>query len=193
MLQPMDEPSLESIRRISRKEYHLMAERGIFTEDDRIELLDGMLVTKMTRGGPHDRVVTWLNKRIVRALDDSLELRPQCGFAASEWSEPEPDLAIVRADPSLVDHPSEALLVIEVSDSSVCRDRGWKQRIYARASVPEYWVVNLQDRCVEVFTRPSGEGYTTHRVCRGTDVLRPSLVAGIEIVVDEMPLSLTGT
>jgi Uma2 family endonuclease len=188
MLSAMQEPTLEeSIRRISRKEYRQMVEAGILDEDEPVELLDGMLVTKMSRGGPHDRAVIWLNKVLTRAVDDSLEVRPQCGFAASEWSEPEPDLAIVRADPTLWDHPSEALLVIEVADSSLRRDRVWKQAVYAKAGIPEYWVVNVKEHTVEVYSEPTPTGFARKLTLRSGDVLRPSLVPGIEIAVAEMP------
>jgi Uma2 family endonuclease len=188
MLSAMHEPSLEeSIRRISRKEYRQMVEAGIFEEDEPVELLDGLLVTKMSRGEPHDRALVWLNRVFTRALDDSLEVRPQCAFAASDWSEPEPDLAIVRTQPELWDHPSDALLVIEISDSSLRRDRMWKQTIYAKAGIPEYWVVNVQDGSVEVYTEPTPSGYARKQTFRGGDVLRPTLLAGIDIAVADMP------
>jgi Uma2 family endonuclease len=188
MLSAMHDPSFEeSLRRISRKEYRQMAEAGIFDEDEPVELLDGMLVTKVTRGGRHDRLLTWLNRRLTRALDDSFEVRPQCGFAASEWSEPEPDFAIVRADPTHDDHPSAAVLIIEVSDSSLRRDRMWKQTIYAKAGVPEYWIVNVQEMTVEVYTQPTSSGFACKQTLRDGDVLRPTLLPAIEIAVAELP------
>jgi Uma2 family endonuclease len=188
MLSAMQDPSLEdSIRRISRKEYRQMVDAGILAEDEPIELLDGMLVTKMTRGGPHDRLITWLNWKLTRTIDDAFRVRPQCAFAAGEWSEPEPDFAIVRADDTLEDHPSEALLIIEVADSSLRRDRGWKQAIYAKAGVPEYWVVNAQDRTVEVYTEPTPNGFTRKQVLGDGDVLRPTTLSGIEIALAELP------
>ncbi len=146
-------------RRFSVGEYHKMIEAGVFGDGEPIELLEGYVVQKMSRGKPHDFAVQALTKRLVRLLPSGWDVRVQCAITLAE-SEPEPDFAIVRGDESAYrDHhpgPSEIGTLIEISSSSLIIDRGDKARIYARAGIPVYWVVNVVEKVVEVFTRPSG-------------------------------------
>lgn len=176
----------EQIRRITRREYDLMVERGILEEDEKIELLRGQIVPMSPIGSRHTKLVIWLNARLIRALDPSYEVRPGCPFAADEWSEPEPDLAVRKAD-DRPDHPDKLLLVIEVSDSSLRKDRGIKQAIYAAAGVPEYWIFDVQHDLVEVYTKPRGEAYEQLQTLRAGDVLRPTTVPELVIAIDELP------
>jgi Uma2 family endonuclease len=146
-------------RRFSVREYHKMIEAGVFVDGEPIELLEGYVVQKMARGTPYDFAVQALNKRLVRLLPSGWDVRVQCAITLTE-SEPEPDFAIVRGDESAYrDHhpgPAEIGTLIEISSSSLATDRGDKARIYARAGIPEYWVVIVIEKVVEVFTRPSG-------------------------------------
>jgi Uma2 family endonuclease len=189
MLRQMFEPfSPGEIRPLARKEYDRMVELGILGEDDKIELLRGQLVNKVSPiGWQHHAVVIWLNEVLVRAVDPAFEVRPQGPFAADEWSEPEPDLSVRRKTPELREHPSDLLLVIEISDSSLRKDRGIKLRIYAAANVPEYWIFDLVHDCVEVYTRPRGETYEHMETLRASDVLRPTHVPGVVIALADMP------
>jgi Uma2 family endonuclease len=188
MLSSMFDPELvESIRPISRKEYERMVEVGILDEDDRVELLRGVIVTMSPQGVKHAATIEWLTNRLVRSIDPSLSVRPALPFAASDWSEPEPDFAIVPAERSMLAHPEAALLLIEVSDSSLRKDRKPKLEIYAEAGVPEYWIVNLQEMTIEVYTDPTGSGYATKQIMRDGDVVRPRLVPGIELAVADLP------
>jgi Uma2 family endonuclease len=114
-------------------------------------------------------------------------VRPQLPFAASDDSEPEPDLAVVREDYSLRDHPSEVLLLIEVADSSLRKDRGIKRAIYAENGVPEYWILDVATMTVEVYTRPIGGNYADVRVARDGDVLRPIHLTTVAIAVSQIP------
>ena len=146
-------------RRFSVDEYHKLIELGILTEDDNLELLDGYLVNKMSRNPPHDATIQKAMKRLFRALPPDWDLRVQSAVTLS-GSEPEPDLAIVRGDENryLAHHPGPADigLVIEVAEATLAGDRADKGRIYARATIPFYWIVNLVDGQVEVYTGPSG-------------------------------------
>ena len=176
----------DQLRRFSRKEYDLMVERGILGKDDKVELLRGQIVVMSPIGTPHTKVMIWLNARLIRSLDASYEVRPGCPFAADEWSEPEPDLAVRRADDRR-DHPDKLLLVIEISDSSLRKDRGIKQAIYAAAGVPEYWIFDVQHDVVEVYTKPRGETYEQLQTLRAGDVLRPTTIPELAIPLDELP------
>ncbi|MGE0545462.1 MAG: Uma2 family endonuclease [Kofleriaceae bacterium] len=185
----MFDPSLvapERIRALSRKEYDRMVELGMF-EDEKIELLRGLLVTMSPQNWPHSAAVQWLTKQLALQIDRSLAVRPQLPFAASNDSEPEPDLAIVREDYTLRDHPSEVLLLIEVADSSLRKDRSIKRAIYAENGVPEYWIVDVATMTVEVYTQPVNGDYASVRVARDGDVLEPLLLAGVSIAVAELP------
>jgi Uma2 family endonuclease len=148
----------EVIRPLRRVEYDQLIRLGAF-EDERIELLDGELVAMSPIGARHNSVVQKLNELLVLAFTGRALVRVQSSFAALELSEPEPDFAVVaRGDYDEVD-PSEAYLIIEVADSSLAKDRGRKLRLYARCGVPEYWVVNLVERCIEVYTEAQSDSY----------------------------------
>jgi len=146
------------IRPLRRVEFDQLVALGAF-EDEKIELLDGELVAMSPIGRPHDSAVMHLNELLVLALHGRAAVRCQSSFAASELSEPQPDFTVVRRGDYLDEHPTEAYLMIEVAESSLAKDRGRKLRMYASCGVPEYWVVNLVERCIEVYRDPQGSGY----------------------------------
>jgi Uma2 family endonuclease len=150
-------------RRFTVAEYHWLIEHGFLTEDDNLELIEGYLVHKMSRNPPHDGTLLRLNNWLVRTLPAGWVVRIQSAITLPD-SEPEPDGAIVRGDERTYDtrHPGPADfgIVIEVSDTTLAGDRDDKARMYARAGIPEYWIINLVDRQVEVYTAPSGPGAT---------------------------------
>jgi Uma2 family endonuclease len=149
----------QSLRRFSVAEYHRMIQTGILDEDDPVELLEGYVVLKMPRNPTHDGTIQLVSKRLLRVLPAGWEMRVQSAITLAD-SEPEPDIALVRGDERtyLTRHPGpgDVGLVVEVADTSLVRDRDDKGRVYARADIPVYWLVNLVDRRLEVFTAPSG-------------------------------------
>jgi Uma2 family endonuclease len=146
-------------RRFSVAEYHKLIELGILTEDDNLELLEGYLVHKMSRNPPHDVTLDLIQETLPRLLPAGWRLRSQSAITLAT-SEPEPDGAIVRGNARTytVRHPGPADIgvVIEVADSTLDGDRLDKGRIYARDGIPCYWIINLVDRQIEVYTAPSG-------------------------------------
>ena len=148
----------EVVRPLRRVEYDQLVKLGAF-EDEYIELLDGELVAMSPIGPPHDSTVQRLTRLLILALEGRAAVRCQSSFAASEISEPQPDFTVVPLGDYDLDHPSEAYLIIEVAESSLAKDRGRKLRLYANCAVPEYWVVNLPDRCIEVYTEPSSDAF----------------------------------
>jgi Uma2 family endonuclease len=146
-------------RRFSVAEYHRLIELGILTEDDNLELLDGYLVHKMARNPPHDSTLSRLSRILNRHILDEWQVRVQMGVTLSH-SEPEPDIAVVRGDDHAFDRrhpgPADFGIIVEVSDSTLDGDRVDKFRIYAQSNIPEYWIVNLVDRQIEVYSSPSG-------------------------------------
>jgi Uma2 family endonuclease len=150
---------MAGFRRFSVDEYHRLIDMGILTEDDDLELLEGYLVQKMSRNPPHDGILHRTLKRLSADLPPGWDIRVQSAVTLVD-SEPEPDLAVVREDANeyMSRHPTAADvgLVIEVADSSLASDRSDKGRVYARAALEWYWIINLPDQQVEVYASPSG-------------------------------------
>jgi Uma2 family endonuclease len=161
-------PSFESIAdvpqdliwRMGVDQYHAMIAAGILTDDDPVELSEGWLVFKLPKNPPH-RVTT----RLVRAAIE--KLLPNGWYVDSQEpitlanSEPEPDVVVMRGDTRqyLDRHPGpeDIGLVIEVADTTLQRDRGAKKRTYAKAGIPIYWIVNLVESVIEVYSQPTTE------------------------------------
>ncbi len=144
-----------------------MIEMGVLGESEPVELLDGYLVEKMSRNDPHDSRLSRITRMLRAVLPASWMDRGQMALEL-EASVPEPDLCIVRFDPddyaARTPQVGDLGLVIEVADSSRRIDTTVKILTYARGNVPEYWVVNIPDRQLEVFTQPSPTGYGTRQV-----------------------------
>ena len=152
-------------RRFTIDEYHQMIRDGILIDGEPIELLEGWMVKKMSHGTPHDSAVQALFKRLLRLAPPGWDVRGQSAVTLpTDGSEPEPDFALVRGDESTYRDrhpgPDDIGLVVEVSVSSLRVDRVGKARIYARAGIPVYWIVNVADKVIEVYTQPSGPGET---------------------------------
>jgi Uma2 family endonuclease len=147
-----------TVRPLRRSEYDRLVRAGTF-QDERIELLEGMLIPMSPQGAPHASVIELLTEILAHALYGRARVRVQLPFAASDISEPEPDLAVVRRDARRDDHPSQASLLIEVADSESRRERERKVRIYARADVPELWFIDLPAEAVTVYREPSGDRF----------------------------------
>jgi hypothetical protein len=159
-------PSVLSLHRFSVAEYHRMIRMGFLTEDDRVELWEGVIVDKMAHNPPHDGTITRVQRRLARILPEEWLVRVQCAITTHD-SEPEPDLAIVQGpeDVYFTRHPGarDIALLIEVADTSLENDRGSKMRMYAGARIPIYWIVNLNERHVEVYTEPKGGKSPSYR------------------------------
>jgi Uma2 family endonuclease len=149
--------------RFTVDQYERMAEAGILTEDDRVELINGIVVTKMPKGPEH----VWAAKSVEALLESLLGtawcVRREEPARIPDLDEPEPDGVVARGTRRayLKRHPEphEIALIAEVSDTTYHRDRNEKFAAYARAGIPVYWIVNLPRRRVEVYTDPTPEGY----------------------------------
>ena len=161
----------EPVVRLSVDQYHKMIRGGILSEGVPLELLDGWLVPKMMFNPPHSVATELLRDALQSALPQGWSVRTQQPLTLQS-SEPEPDAAIVRGDPRTYRDrhpgPEDTALVVEVADATLERDRTTKYRLYARAGIPVYWIINLVERQVEVHsdpTGPSGRGeYRQHHV-----------------------------
>lgn len=151
-------PALEPYR-LSVKQYHQMIAQGIVAEDEPIELLEGCLVKQMTKKPPHVVSTGLVQDALTPLLPAGWHLSVQDPVTTDD-SEPEPDIKIVRGDrrdySARHPGPNDVALVVEVADSSLTSDRGIKKRIYARAGMPLYWILNLSARRLEVYSDPTG-------------------------------------
>jgi Uma2 family endonuclease len=142
--------------RWTRAEYERLVDRGVFTTDDRIELLDGLLVVREPQGDRHAAAMAALHLALQRAFGRGFHVRVGSPVALDDTSEPEPDLAVVPGAPwdYGAGHPSGPVLVAEVSETSLAKDRLRKGGLYARAGIADYWVVNLVAGVLEVYRQP---------------------------------------
>jgi len=180
----------ERLRPISVDEYHRMIDAGILDEDEKVQLIDGMLVAMTPQGRPHAFVIQELNRLLVRALGDDFKVLTQLPLTLGNDSEPEPDLTVVRAQDaaSRTHHPATAALVIEVSGDSLRFDRRTKAALYARTGIPEYWIVNLEDATIEVRSDPDTAtgAYRETRVVGRGEMLTAAAVPGVQLDVTSL-------
>lgn len=170
--------------------YEEAVARGIFTTEDPIELIDGEIITHMSpQKCPHGIVIDLVVIALDRAFGSGYYSRERQPLRLGTLSVPEPDIAIVRGSPRdyLEGYPLTAELLVEVADSSLNIDRGRKLRLYAREGIPEYWIANLVEDCVEVRRKPSGEDYTDTRICRRGDFINTGPDARPVAVIDLLP------
>jgi Uma2 family endonuclease len=148
----------ERLRPLRRSEYEQLVEAGAFT-DERLELLEGVLVTMSPQGSEHADVVSRLGMLLIRKVGGRALVRQHSPFAASDDSEPEPDLAVVPPGDYRRAHPTQAFLLIEVAESSLRKDSTIKAELYARSQVDQYWIVDLNARSVLVHSDSDGTTY----------------------------------
>ena len=174
--------------RWSRQAYDRAIEAGVFGPDDRLELIEGQLLAVIPQGSRHAAIVDQAGEMLRRAFGGGFRIRVQSPLAVGDDSEPEPDLAVVRgrALDYLDAHPTSALLVVEVSDESLRRDRTLKQRLYAGHGIPEYWVLALPDACLEVYRDPAASGYRSVATLRAGDRIAPLACPGTAIAVGDL-------
>ena len=176
---------VETQRPLRRAEYDTLVASGAFA-DERIELLDGALAPMSPIAPPHSSAVQKLTELLLPALLGRATVRVQSPFAALELSEPEPDLAVVPPGDYDEAHPHRAYLIIEVAESSLLLDRTRKSAIYATSGVPEYWIGNLSERCIEVYSNPEGAAYVAARRVEHSEALHPAAFPELELRVADV-------
>lgn len=159
-----------NLRRITVEEYDAMIASGVLDENDRVELLNGAIVEKMPKG-PKRSVATYrIAKNFFKIFDEQAIVRVQDPIWLRDFSEPEPDIvvSVLKEDEYEDSHPTpdEIHLILEVSDSTLGYDRNAKKIIYAQAGIRQYIVLNVQDKIVEDYREPSGDGFQSKRTLR---------------------------
>jgi Uma2 family endonuclease len=177
--------------RFTVEDYHRMAEAGILTEDDRVELIDGEIVRMSPIGDPHIASVNRCNRTFSRAVGDRALVSIQNPIDLDPYNEPQPDVALLR--PRADDYergkarPADVLLVIEVADSSVDSDRRIKFPRYAAAGVREAWLLDLEGDALEVYREPRDDGYALVRRYRRGERVAPEALPDVQVAVADPP------
>lgn len=184
---------LPRLSRLTVAEYDRMAEIGAFAGGEDLELIDGLLVTKMVRNNPHIVACKLGWEALQRVAPPGWHVAKEDPIVVSQWSKPEPDLALIRG--KTLDYTTrgittrDAALIVEVADSSLPIDRDVKARLYAAGGAPVYWIVNLVEDVVEVYSDPDPiQGSRTRRDHRRGDSI-PVIVDGREfgpVAVDDL-------
>lgn len=176
--------------RLSVRDFYRMGEAGLLDEDRRYELLDGDLIMMPPIGESHAGGHDWLNQALVQRLGGRYWLRTQNPVRLDDFSEPLPDFAVLqlreggyrKAHPK----PEDTLLVIELAASSIGYDLGRKQRAYAKAGLPEYWVIDLNGRQLHVFRQPTPTGYADAQVLEDHEDVTAESVENLHFTVAEL-------
>ena len=183
-------PTESAPTRLDAEQYFALVDRGEIRPDDRVELLEGVVVSMAAQGSPHANAVSRINALLVPLIGTRGVVRVQCSFRAGRYNVPEPDFAVVPGPLERWEHehPSEALLIVEVSDTSLPTDRLSKAAIYAAAGVRQYLVVNLPGGRVETFAEPDPTRARWADVRPALRGERIALIAlpGLSLAVDDL-------
>jgi Uma2 family endonuclease len=178
--------------RMTRVRYDRLVDAGIFGPEDRVELLDGLLVTREPQGGRHATAVYLVGAALEEVFDRAYFVREDKPIALDDQSEPEPDVVVVPGRPRDYRdaHPAQPVLIVEVADTSLALDRLRKGGLYARAGVADYWVLNLIEEVLEVYREPVravsaryGWKYDSVSVLRRDALVTPLAAPGARIPV----------
>ena len=176
--------------RFTVDDFARLGEAGVFTEDDRVELIDGEIRDMTPIGQPHAWIVNRLTWRLVTRLAGRAWVSVQNPLRLDRHTEPLPDLAVARGgEDDYADRHLEAgdvLLVIEVADSSLRYDRAEKLPRYGKSGIPEAWLVDVAARAATVCTGPDPDGYADRQVFRPGEEIASTAVAGLRVTVDEV-------
>ncbi|OCQ95638.1 hypothetical protein BCD67_10490 [Oscillatoriales cyanobacterium USR001] len=170
------------------QEYHLMIEAGVFMNNDRVELIEGEIIEMAAIGTRHASCVRRLIHRFSVIPEEIAILDVQDPIQLTERTEPQPDVVLLqpRADYYATAHPrpSEVLLLMEVSDSTIDFDRDVKVPNYARSGIQEVWLWNLEDNCLEVYRFPTGNGYNSIQIFQRGEMVSPLAFPDFLVSVD---------
>jgi Uma2 family endonuclease len=193
-----DEAMVVATRRWTRAEYDRLIEIGFLSPGERVELLNGQLAVREPQSERHASAMRRVARALRAVLGDEWQVDSQLPIALDDMSEPEPDISVVPRAPDdyAAGHPTRPLLIIEIADSSYRIDHGYKSALYARAGIPEYWLVDLACDRVEIHRDPApvpdsplGARYTTFRLADRPATIAPLLARDAVVrVPDLLPL-----
>ncbi|WP_308253439.1 Uma2 family endonuclease [Geminocystis sp. GBBB08] len=177
------------LRLLTVREYNLMAEVGILTHQEKVELINGQIITMSPQGSFHAAAITRTNRLFTKDFNQVL-IRLQLPIIVNDFSQPEPDIAIVKYDSLDYDdrHPNatEVYLIIEIADTTLKTDLEVKRQLYASANIPEYWVLDLKQRQLYVYRESNSQDYQTTMILSDQESISPLNFPETEIKVSEM-------
>lgn len=180
------------IHRWTQDEYYKMAELGFF-HNKRVELIEGEIIEIAPMKSSHATSVSLAGEILRERFDKNFYVRSQLPLSFSKINEPEPDVAIVRGTirDFSVAHPKTAELVVEISDATLRYDRTEKMNLYAKNKIPDYWIVNIKNRCVEIYRRPIqdkklGFDYTEINIFTEKDTVSPLAAPEVKVKVKDL-------
>ena len=177
-------------KRFRVEDFRRMTEAGILPEESGWEIVDGYLIDKMSIGSKHASTVKKLNRILTNLVKDNAIVSVQDPIHINDYNEPEPDIALLRPrdDFYAKSHPlpDEVLLLIEVSDSTIEYDREIKKTLYAKAGIAEFWIVNLKDNTLEVYSQPKNDNYRLARILEPGEDLRSESIENLTLAIDEI-------
>jgi len=192
MVQAQPNPQLDYLpqRRWTVDEYHRMIAAGILNSSDRVELLDGHIIEMVPQQPPHASTTSSFGNDFVMLFAGKAWVRQQLPITIAPNSEPEPDIAVVKIDSKRYRDrhptPEDVYLLVEVADSILSCDRDRKVQIYAKANIPEYWIIDVNQRQVLVFRQPVGETYQMQQVLGVADAVTPLSFPEITVQLAEL-------
>jgi Uma2 family endonuclease len=174
--------------RFSREQYERRVDAGVFGPEDRPELLNGEIIDMPPQKSRHATAVTLVSDVLRTVFGPGATVRLQLPFSLDDHSQPEPDVAVVPGNPrDYTDaHPDRAVLICEVSDTTLSYDRGHKLAAYAQAGIPEYWILDLTAETLEIYRMPHGNGYEERRVMHAQDHIAPLSGSGQDFPVRDL-------
>ena len=183
--------SVPRLRKFTADEYYRMAQVGILHPDERVELIDGEILAMAPVGPLHVWTVNLWNRTFAQlVIEGRVIVQIQSPILLGDNSQPEPDIVLLtpqsQSNPGALPGPADILLIIEVSDTTLSYDRGTKGNMYAGANVPETWIMNLSEDCIESFTQPGPNGYAHHATYRRGDTIAPSTLPDVQFAVDDL-------
>lgn len=177
------------LRLLSVQEYNLMAEVGILKHEEKVELINGQIITMSPQKSFHAAAITRTNRVFNKQLDQVL-IRLQLPIILNDFSQPEPDIAIVKYDALDYDerhpHAEEVYLIIEIADTTLKTDLEVKRQLYASANIPDYWVLDLTQRQLYIHRDANGEDYQTTMILTEEEIITPVNFPDIKIKVSDM-------
>ena len=183
-------PGAPAPNRYTSERFFALVDDALLHPEDRVELLEGVIVSMSPSNPRHASAITRVHDALGKAFGPGHVVRVQQPFVAEPESVPEPDVAVVPGGHADYDeaHPTRALLVVEVADTSLVQDRLTKSRVYAAAGVPEFWIVNLRDGVVEVprGPDPAARCYGERRVLARGERIEVAAVTGARVAVDDL-------
>jgi Uma2 family endonuclease len=176
-LSPAPGESVHNLKSWTVQDYHRMSELGILDPNERTELIAGQITLMVAKGTPHVITLQLLASELLGQLGNTALIRTQDPIHLDDYSEPEPDLVIVRGE--ILDYvdrhpqPNDIYLLVEVADSTLNYDCQVKDKTYAKAGIPEYWVIDLKNRQFHIFRDPQPTGYASHLILAESQTVSP--------------------